>query len=119
MSLSSKQHLFAKDVAILFSFIIAEQWKFTIGEVKRTEYQQQKYLKEDKAQTMDSSHIRKMAIDINFFKPGKIHPDKYKLTYKKEELQLFGDFWESLNPKNEWGGNWIQFQDTPHFQRNL
>ena len=50
--------------------------------------------------------------DLNFFKDGK-------LTYNVAALRPVGDYWESLNPKNQWGGNWKSFKDVPHFQRTV
>jgi len=47
------------------------------------------------------------------------------LTYVKEDLKPIGEFWESLNPLNRWGGELIigydednkpKF-DTCHFER--
>ena len=59
---------------------------------------------------MNSIHLKRCAIDLNFFKDGK-------LTYDIPTLKPVGDYWESLHPKNQWGGNWKSFKDVPHFQR--
>jgi hypothetical protein len=32
-------------------------------------------------------------------------------------LKPVGEFWESLDTKNSWGGNWNSFKDVPHFER--
>ena len=61
---------------------------------------------------MNSKHLKRLAIDFNFFINGE-------LTYDKNRLQLLGDFWENLNEKNRWGGNFKAFIDTPHFERNV
>nr|WP_223154740.1 hypothetical protein [Campylobacter concisus] len=29
-----------------------------------------------------------------------------------------GNYWESLNTLNRWGGNFKNFIDVPHFERN-
>jgi hypothetical protein len=65
--------------------------------------------------TLHSKHLQRLAIDLNVFinKNGK-----WELTYKVEDIKPLGDFWESLNHKNRWGGNWKN-PDTPHFQRNI
>jgi len=81
------------------------------GELFRTKEQQKIYLDSGKSKTINSKHLLNLAIDLNFFNL------EGELTYKKKDLQWIGDFWESLNDKNEWGGNW-KFLDTPHFQRN-
>jgi peptidoglycan L-alanyl-D-glutamate endopeptidase CwlK len=84
----------------------------TFGEVFRTNYQQKKYIKDGKSKTMNSLHLKRLAVDINFFY-------NYKLTYDYNDIKIFGDYWESLNSKNKWGGNFKDFSDTNHFQRNL
>lgn len=60
---------------------------------------------------MNSNHLRRLAIDLYFFRDGK-------LVSSPEELKELGTFWESLHPKNRWGGNW-KFVDCPHFERNV
>jgi hypothetical protein len=34
-------------------------------------------------------------------------------------LTPLGQYWESLSPKNQWGGFWRSFKDVPHFQRTV
>lgn len=128
MSMSDHQWEFLKDVAKLIEFAEKNGFKLTGGELYRTTPQQLMYfygrtLKEvggtvelvddrRKSHTMQSNHQRRLAIDVNIFKNGK-------LTYEKQELQAMGDYWESLSPHNRWGGNFISFTDTPHFERNI
>ena len=112
MSSSDKQFEFIKDVALLILHVSNKGWKVTGGELFRTPEQQKIYLDSGKSKTMNSKHLQKLAIDLNFFKPNG------DLTYNKEELQWIGDFWESLSDKNKWGGNWESFVDTPHFPRS-
>lgn len=64
------------------------------------------------SKTMRSKHPERLAIDFNFFIKGV-------LTYRKKDIQVLGDYWEALHPKNKWGGNWENFVDVPHFQRSL
>jgi len=111
MSKSNEQWLFLQDVALLIMEAKRLGIKLTGGELYRTEYQQAKYFADGKSKTMNSMHLKKLAVDFNFFIGGQ-------LTYKKEDIQPLGDYWESLDYKNEWGGNWKSFQDVPHFQRN-
>jgi hypothetical protein len=111
MSLSDQQFEFLKDVATLIKFVVDRGWKVTGGELFRPEEMQQIYLKQGKTTVSRSYHQDKLAIDLNFF-----HPEN-GLTYKKKDLQEIGDFWESLNELNSWGGNWSSFLDTPHFER--
>ena len=112
MSLRKEQSGFARDVAKLLAFIFNNGYEVTFGEALRTAYQQKEYLRTGKSHTMRSKHLRKLAIDLNFFKDGKI-------TYSKKDLQFIGDYWELLNPLNKWGGNFKSFTDVPHFQRTV
>lgn len=107
--MSDRQWQFLKDVSRLI--VRAEELgiKMTGGELYRTKHQQEKYVADGLSQTMLSKHRDRLAIDFNFFIDGE-------LTYSKADIQLLGDYWESLTPGNEWGGNWESFVDVPHFQ---
>ncbi len=109
--LVAAQSKFLRDAAALITEIHSrEGWSCTGGELFRTAEQQAIYLKQGKSKTSASRHLVRQAIDLNIFFEGN-------LTYRKEDLQQFGTFWESLDPKNRWGGNWKSFIDTPHFER--
>ena len=84
----------------------------TAGELYRTPEQQQLYLKTGRSRTMNSLHIQRRAVDLNFFKDGK-------LIWDKAQIAPLGAYWESLNPKNRWGGNFRSLVDVPHFERNV
>lgn len=110
--------------------MVNEQWKFLLdmaklilkaeslgivltgGELYRSAEQQAIYLKEHKTRTANSQHMKRLAIDFNFFIGGE-------LCYDKKKLQTLGDYWESLSPANRWGGNFKSIIDTPHFERFL
>ena len=112
MSMSDEQWIFLQDVALLILEAKRLGIKLTGGELYRTEYQQAKYMEEGKSKTMNSNHLKRLAIDFNFFINGE-------LTYDKERLQRLGDYWESLDDANRWGGNFKSFIDVPHFERNI
>jgi hypothetical protein len=59
---------------------------------------------------MNSLHLQRRAVDLNFFLNGK-------LCYDKAALAPLGAYWESLHPLNSWGGNGVKLVDTPHFSR--
>jgi len=61
------------------------------------------------SKTLRSLHADRLAIDFNFFIDGE-------LTYDHDKIKPLGDYWESLDPNNKWGGNFNGFQDVPHFQ---
>jgi hypothetical protein len=112
MTLLQAQWEFLKDVGKMITFIEQHNHSASGGELQRTLYQQQQYLKTGKTRTLNSLHIHKLAIDLAIFAPDG------KWLQDKKSLQVFGDYWEFLDPENEWGGNW-NFLDTPHFQRRL
>ncbi len=111
MSLRKEQSLFSKDIVAFLSWALSEGYEFTFGEAQRTAEQQALYVKNGRSKTLASQHLKKLAIDIFFFKDGK-------LLASKEECQSLGNKWESMCAANEWGGNWNRFKDVPHFQRS-
>lgn len=112
MSAVREQAAFMLDVCKLIEFATAQGFTVTGGELFRTAEQQAIYVKTGRSKTMNSIHLKRCAIDLNFFKDGK-------LTYDVATLKPIGDFWESLDPKNNWGGNWKSFKDVPHFERKV
>ena len=111
MSLVKEQFEFLKDVAKLIDYADSIGIVLTGGELFRTKEQQSIYVNTGKSKTFNSNHLKRLAIDFNFFIDGV-------LTYEKKDVQQLGDFWECLNKKNRWGGNW-KFVDTPHFERKV
>ena len=112
MSLVAEQAQFLMDACKLVVFATKQGFVVTGGELFRTPEQQEIYLKTGRSKTMNSYHLKRCAIDLNFFKGGV-------LVYDKAVLQPLGDYWESLNKKNSWGGNWNSFKDVPHFERRV
>ena len=114
MNLSDEQNAFLLDVAKLIEYIYNRDSGVLVtgGELFRTQEQQQIYLSEGKSKTSNSNHLRRLAIDLNFIINGLLVSDK-------GTLQPYGDYWESLNPLNRWGGNFSNLADTDHFERNV
>lgn len=110
MTLREEQFRFAIDLLKLLTWAAENGYEFSIGEVFRTPEQQKIYVDTGRSKTMNSMHLKKCAADIHFFKDGK-------LLQAKEELQPIADYWGSLSNRNQWGGNWKTFKDTPHFER--
>lgn len=106
-----QQAAFLLDVCKLVQFATAQGFLVTGGELFRTPEQQAIHVKAGRSQTMDSVHLRRMAIDLNFI------TQEGKLCYDREALEPIGDFWESLNTANRWGGHFRSFVDVPHFER--
>lgn len=117
MKLREAQVLFSKNVASLIQHIFSAGWEITLGECLRTPEQQDLYLKQGLTKTKNSQHLKKLAIDLNFFLRGVYITDTAM-------LQGFGKYWVSLHPANRWGGDWNKngkmsdesFLDGNHFE---
>jgi hypothetical protein len=112
MSLSDEQAAFLLDACKLIRHATEAGFKVTGGELARTPEQQAIYVQTGRSKTLNSVHLKRCAIDLNFFKDGKI-------IWDKEILAPIGAYWELLHPKNVWGGNWKSLVDCPHFERKV
>ena len=112
MSVVDSQAAFLLDMCKLVEYSTGLGFVLTAGELYRTPEQQEIYMKTGRSQTMDSLHLKRLAVDFNIFKDGK-------LCYDKAALAPLGAFWESLHPLNSWGGNGRKLVDTPHFSRGI
>lgn len=133
MKLSEKQQIFTYNISCLIQYAFDMCGiRLTFGEAHRTWSQILlnyfgyrieragfigiKLVKSKKlSRTLHSLHGDRLAVDFNFFIDGK-------LTYDFDKIKPLGDYWESLHPKNRWGGDFNQddiengFVDTPHFE---
>lgn len=112
MSLVAEQAAFLLDMGKLVQYATEQGWTVTGGELYRTVEQQQIHFKAGRSKTMNSIHLKRCAVDLNFFKGGQ-------LIWDKTQLAPIGAYWESLHPKNRWGGNFKSLVDVPHFERNV
>lgn len=112
MSAAREQNDFLRDVCRLVLHAHTLGFQVTAGELYRTPEQQEIYVKTGRSRTMNSLHLQRRAVDLNFFLNGK-------LTYDKKVLAPLGAYWESLHPLNSWGGNGVKLVDTPHFSRGV
>lgn len=113
MALVTEQAAFLLDVCQLVQWATGQGYVITGGELWRTPEQQELYVRAGRSKTYNSFHLRRLAIDLNIF-----GPDKRPLT-DYADIKPIGDHWESLNPKNVWGGHWKSFKDLPHFERRV
>lgn len=116
MSLVIEQSKFLDDIEMLRKYAKGIGFISTGGELWRPIEVEQLYVQQGKSVTMNSMHIKRCAIDLNFFKMIDGMP---VFSENKEVLQDIGSYWESLDKKNQWGGNWKTFQDCGHFQRTV
>jgi peptidoglycan L-alanyl-D-glutamate endopeptidase CwlK len=108
MKLGQHQEAFSRDIWKLLTHAFRLGYDVRMGEFERPIEMQKIYVKTGRSKTLDSNHVKKLAGDLHFMKAGV-------LCYPKE----LGDYWESLNPLNRWGGNWKSFKDGPHFERHV
>lgn len=107
--MTDEQHAFLQDVAKLLIFVSHLDYKVTGGELWRPQETQNWYIEHGLSHAKDSNHLRRLAIDLNFLKDDK-------LVSCPAEV---GEYWESLNPQNRWGGHFKSLPDYDHFERNV
>ena len=118
MKLSTWQRIFTRNIAKLIVYAYQNGFELTFGEAKRTREQQLIYVQTGRSQTMNSQHLKRLAVDFNVFINGNWNQDW-------ELIKPLGDYWESLHPKNRWGGDFNNneikdgFIDTPHFEMKI
>ena len=112
MSLVPEQAAFLLDVCRLIQHATEQGWTVTGGELYRTLEQQQLHVKAGRSKTMNSQHMKRLAVDLNFFRDGE-------LVWDRNRIAPLGSYWETLSPKNRWGGNFRSLVDVPHFERNV
>ncbi|MGB0955051.1 MAG: glycoside hydrolase family 19 protein [Panacagrimonas sp.] len=115
MSLVREQSTFLLQVAALINKAAELGFEVSGGELYRSSEQQALHVKNGRSKTMNSQHLKRLAVDLNFFRPKP--GGGLELTCDVETLRPLGDFWEGLDAANRLGGNWSSFKDTPHFER--
>jgi len=96
MTLREKQSRFARLVADLLDFIYASGYEVTFGDAWAHD-----------GHKKESFHYKRLAIDLNLFKDGKLLQDT-------ADHAPFGEYWESLDPQCTWGGR-FKSPDGGHY----
>lgn len=109
-TLQKSQQQFAQDVVRLLVYMMNQGYTFTFGETMRTPEQAALYAKQGKG-IKNSLHCKRLAIDINLFSP------QGEFLSKSEDHTIFGEYWESLDSVNRWGGRFTR-PDGNHYERN-
>lgn len=128
--LQNKQFIFTENVLKLLIFMKEKGIKVTFGEAFRPFEVHLMYLygytieegddniflvpHKKRAFTKTSKHLKRLAIDFNFFILK--NDNSYELTYDYDTLKCVGIYWESLNKNNRWGGFWEKRPEVSHFQ---
>lgn len=114
MSLVNEQAIFLQDVCRLIAYACSIGFTVTGGELFRTAEQQEIYMRNGKSKNRKSQHLNRCAIDLNFF---KMIDGKPTLMESVDNLKDIGDYWCSLDEKNQCGIKWGW--DTNHFERTV
>ncbi len=109
MSLGDTQREFSRDIVYLKIHMLAMGYEFTEGDAYRDPRVHGVWGKKTSYSHAESLHKLRLAVDINLFLNGRY------LTETKDHKQ-FGTYWESLNSKNKWGGNYPN-PDGNHYAR--
>ena len=117
LTLGQNQEIFSLQVIDLLTKAKDLGFGIRLGECLRTPEQQKLYFSTGKSKTMDSQHLKKLAIDLNLMRDGQLAT--------AAQIQELGKWWEALDPANRWGGSWrgqvesgeSHFVDSPHFER--
>ena len=118
MRLSKEQRIFTRHIGLLIEKAYCLGLELTFGEAWRSNEEQLRLKKAGLSQIDYGQHQKRLAVDFNLFKDGK-------LTWKWEDYVPLGEYWHSLDEKNRWGGDWNKngkkdgFIDAPHFERNV
>lgn len=126
--LVDKQAEFFAELCMLREFIVGQGFTVTLGEAERTQYQQDEYVRTGASKKRHSVHQDRLAADLHFYystpAEGVVCVDMLRGDVAKEKLRRVGEYWESLDPMNVWGGFFPEhygttFVDVPHFEKKL
>lgn len=112
MAIRQEQEKFALHLANLIEWIFKNNCTVTLGEAWRTNEQAMIYAKQGKG-IINSLHCQRLAVDLNIFDASG------KLFQTVEEYRKAGEYWQSLDKQNRWGGIFRERADANHFERQL
>lgn len=115
MSLLQEQAAFLKDARKLLAFAEEKDFIVTGGELARSTATQAQVVRSGQEGSMDSPHLRKCAITLNFFRDSA---GSCELVQNADALEPIGAFWEQLDPRNRWGGRRAGVQELLRFERD-
>lgn len=114
------QFRFTRHVAYLINYAIDNGFNLSLGEAFRTDYQQKEYVRIGYSKTMDSKHLKRLAIDFNIFMDGRLlFSEKSRHDEDLALCKPLGEYWVSLSEKNQWGGFFDGGWDAGHFETSV
>ena len=108
LTLSEEQRLFSLNLAKLIEYIYSKGHGCTLAEAYRTP-QQAVWDAQHGTGIVNSLHCKRLAIDLDLYSPSG------KYLIHEEDYRQFGEYWETLHPKNRWGGRFKRL-DADHFE---
>ncbi len=118
--LREAQDRFCKHQAFLVGFARSQRFTMSVGDAWRVPDYQKYHVKKGVSWTLNSQHLKRLAIDFNFFLDDYyLFSDKSRLDEDKRLIEQVGDYWERLHPNNVWGGRWVKNFDPAHFQTKV
>lgn len=115
MSLIDEQAAFLRDVRKLLDHAEKQDFVVTGGELERSPETQAAYIRSGREKSMDSPHLRRCALTLNFFRAAN---DRHTLVQSVSELEPLGKFWEALDPRNHWGARRDGVLAAQRFERD-
>jgi len=112
-SLSRLQGVDKRLVDVVKRAIEITEVDFGVTEGLRTKERQEQLVAEGKSQTMNSKHLRGMAVDVVAYVDGKVTWDK---DYYHTIAKAFKQAAKELNVSIRWGGDFKSCFDGPHFE---
>lgn len=115
--LRERQFRFMRNLANLIHYILDSGYGVSGGELWRSEETQSAHFKAGRSKTMDSLHLKRLAIDLNVFDDGYLlFSDHTRIEKDTEIMKAFGEQWKAYDSGNGWGGEFPSFFDPGHFE---
>lgn len=116
-SLSRLKGVHTDLVLVVSRAIQLSKYDFGVLEGLRSEERQRKLYNSGKSQTMKSKHLVGLAVDlVAYDENGHVTWDMH--YYRKINMSM-QQAAEELGVTITWGGDWISFQDGPHWQLEI
>jgi hypothetical protein len=119
MKLSEEQRIFTRHIGCLIGYAYCQGMELTFGDAFRSSEEQARLYSAGKSKIKSGgNHGKRLAVDFNLFVNGN-------LSWEWDHYKVLGDYWESLDDNNRWGGDWNKddlkngFIDSPHFERHI
>lgn len=91
---------------------------FTVTEGLRTLQRQKELVAQGASKTMNSYHLKGLAVDLYPYYDGKVQVNAPRDNFNAIATAMFEAANEVSYPIT-WGGNWKTFIDMPHYQLEL